>query len=100
MSIESAENAASSQRWRRWWSPQAILLLTFASFYFAIGPGDYFSVDEAGVEESGQAILLRRNLDIPGMSDARIGRQDSSYSVKGPGVALVSLASVCMGLRV
>src|SRR2546427_1241362 len=58
----------------RWWPPQAVLLVTFAALYFAIGPGNFFAVDEVAVEETAQALILRRNLDIPLMTDARQGR--------------------------
>src|SRR5208337_433374 len=66
--------------------PQAVLLVTFASFYFAIGPGNFFAVDE--VME--QALLLRRTIDIPAMVDARWGREHTFYTVKGPGLPLVT----------
>jgi hypothetical protein len=35
--------------------------LTFAAFYFAIGPGNFFSTDEVRVEETAQAVLLTRS---------------------------------------
>jgi len=54
--------------------PQAVLLITFASFYFAIGPGNFFSVDEVMEEETAQALILRHTIDIPAMVDARHGR--------------------------
>ena len=83
----------------RRWPPQAVLLVTFASFYFAIGPGNYFAVDEAMEEETAQALILRRTIDIPAMPDARFGRGQTFYTVKGPGLPLVSLPFVYLGLK-
>jgi hypothetical protein len=79
--------------------PQAVLLITFASFYFAIGPGNFFSVDEVMEEETAQALILRHTIDIPAMVDARHGRGHSFYTVKGPGLPLVSLPFVYLGLK-
>ncbi|MGB8411931.1 MAG: hypothetical protein WCE23_03810, partial [Candidatus Binatus sp.] len=79
--------------------PQAVLLVTFASFYFAIGPGNYFAVDEAMEQETAQALILRRTIDIPVMPDARFGRGQAFYTVKGPGLPLVSLPFVYLGLK-
>jgi hypothetical protein len=76
-----------------------VLLVTFAAFYFAIGPGNYFTVDEASVQESAQALILRRTLDIPIMPDAHPGRADSYYTVKGPAVPMVSIPFVYLGLK-
>ena len=83
----------------RRWPPQAVLLVTFASFYFAIGPGNYFAVDEAMEQETAQALILRRTIDIPVMPDARFGRGQTFYTVKGPGLPLVSLPFVYLGLK-
>jgi long-chain acyl-CoA synthetase len=41
---------------RKWLSPQVVLFITFAAFYFAIGPGNYFAVDEIMEEETAQAL--------------------------------------------
>jgi hypothetical protein len=79
--------------------PQAVLLITFASFYFAVGPGNFFSVDEVMEEETAQALILRHTIDIPVMVDARHGRGHSLYTVKGPGLPLVSLPFVYLGLK-
>jgi Tetratricopeptide repeat len=79
--------------------PQAVLLITFASFYFAIGPGNFFSVDEVMEEETAQALILRHTIDIPAMVDARHGRGHSFYTVKGPGLPLVALPFVYLGLK-
>jgi len=79
--------------------PQAVLLVTFASFYFAIGPGNFFAVDEVMEQETAQALLLRRTIDIPAMVDARWGRERTFYTVKGPGLPLVSLPFVYLGLK-
>jgi len=92
------ENTLSPRRWRQW-SPQVLLLLTFAALYFAMGPGNYFAVDEVTQEETAQALLLRRTLDIPLMRDARIGRGQSYYTVKGPGLPLAALPLVYLGLK-
>ncbi len=76
-----------------------ILLVTFACFYFAIGPGNFFAVDEAMEEETAQALVLRRTIDIPVMVDARFGRGRNWYTVKGPGLPMVSLPFVYLGLK-
>ena len=83
----------------RSWSPQIVLLLTFASFYFAIGPGNFFAVDEVGVEETAQAVILQHTLEIPTMGDARLGRGQSYYTMKGPGLPFASLPFVYAGLK-
>src|SRR5438445_3647503 len=83
----------------RWWPPQAVLLVTFAALYFAIGPGNFFAVDEVAVEETAQALILRRNLDIPLMTDARQGRAQSYYALKGPGLPFAALPFVYLGLK-
>ncbi len=83
----------------RRWPPQAVLLITFAVFYFAIGPGDFFAIDEAMQEETAQALILRHKIDIPGMVDARFGRGRTWYTLKGPGLPLVSLPFVYVGLK-
>jgi hypothetical protein len=83
----------------RRWPPQVILLVTFACFYFAIGPGNFFSVDEVMEEETAQALILRRSIDIPVMVDARFGRGRDWYTVKGPGLPMVSLPFVYLGLK-
>ncbi len=79
--------------------PQVLLLVTFASFYFAIGPGNYFGVDELAEEETAQALILRRTLDIPGMTDARFGRGHSPYAVKSAGLAFTALPFIYAGLK-
>jgi hypothetical protein len=99
MRMNATENKISPEWWRRWWSPQVVLLLTFAAFYFAIGPGSYFAVDEVMEEETAQALILRRTLDIPLMTDARIGRAQSWYTVKGPGLPFAALPFVYLGLK-
>jgi hypothetical protein len=76
-----------------------VLLVTFACFYFAIGPGNFFAVDEIMQEETAQAVILRHSIDIPVMSDARFGRGRNWYTVKGPGLPLVSLPFVYLGLK-
>jgi hypothetical protein len=76
-----------------------LLLVTFACFYFAIGPGNYFAVDEAMEEETAQALILRHSIDIPLMVDARYGLGQNWYTVKGPGLPLVSLPFVYLGLK-
>lgn len=80
-------------------APQAVLLITFAAFYFAIGPGNFFAVDEVMQEETAQALILRHTIDIPAMTDARLGRGQSWYTLKGPGLPLVSLPFVYLGLK-
>jgi hypothetical protein len=55
----------------RRWPPQVVLLITFACFYFAIGPRNFFAVDEVMQEETAQALILRHTIDIPVMVDAR-----------------------------
>lgn len=97
--MSTAENEAPSQRWRRWWSPQAVLLVTFTAFYFAIGPGNFFSVNETAVEETAQALILRRTLDIPALIDSPIGRGSVFYSQAAPGLALTALPFVYVGLK-
>ena len=79
--------------------PQLILLLTFASFYYAIGPGNFFAVDEVMQEETAQALILRHAIDIPVMVDARLGRGWNWYTLKGPGLPMVSLPFVYLGLK-
>ena len=76
-----------------------MLLITFACFYFAIGPGNFFAVDEAMEQETAQALILRRSIDIPVMVDARFGRGRNWYTVKGPGLPMVSLPFVYLGLK-
>ncbi len=83
----------------RRWPPQLILLVTFACFYFAIGPGNFFAVDEVMEEETAQALILRRSIDIPVMVDSRFGRGRNWYTVKGPGLPMVSLPFVYLGLK-
>ena len=83
----------------RRWPPQVVLLITFAVFYFAIGPGDFFAIDEAMQEETAQALILRHKIDIPGMVDARFGSGRTWYTLKGPGLPLVSLPFVYVGLK-
>ena len=85
---------------RRFRVPLPVLLLvTFASFYFAIGPGSFFAVDEVMQEETAQALILRHTIDIPVMVDARLGRGKNWYTLKGPGLPLVSLPFVYLGLK-
>jgi hypothetical protein len=85
---------------RRFRMPLPVLLLvTFASFYFAIGPGNFFAVDEVMQEETAQALILRHTIDIPVMVDARLGRGKNWYTLKGPGLPLVSLPFVYLGLK-
>jgi len=79
--------------------PQVVLLVTFACFYFAIGPGNFFAVDEVMEEETAQALILRHTIDIPVMVDARFGRGGNWYTVKGPGLPMVSLPFVYVGLK-
>jgi len=76
-----------------------ILLLTFAAFYFAIGPGNFFAIDESMQEETAQALILRHTLDIPVMVDARFGRGRTWYTLKGPGLPMVSIPFVYLGLK-
>jgi len=76
-----------------------VLLITFACFYFAIGPGNFFAVDEVMQEETAQALILRHTIDIPVMVDARFGRGRNWYTVKGPGLPMVSLPFVYLGLK-
>lgn len=78
---------------------QLVLLVTFATFYFVIGPGNFFSIDEAMQEETAQALILRHNIDIPVMVDARLGRGWNWYTLKGPGLPMVSLPFVYLGLK-
>jgi hypothetical protein len=79
--------------------PPLVLLLTFAAFYFAIGPGNFFAIDEAMQEETAQALILRHTIDIPVMVDARFGRGRTWYTLKGPGLPMVSLPFVYLGLK-
>ena len=76
-----------------------LLLLTFACFYYAINPGNFFSIDEAMEQETAQALILRRTIDIPVMVDARFGRGKNWYTVKGPGLPMVSLPFVYLGIK-
>ncbi len=75
------------------------MLVTFACFYFAIGPGNFFAVDEVMEQETAQALLLRHSIDIPVMVDARFGRGRNWYTVKGPGLPMVSLPFVYLGIK-
>lgn len=99
LGMSPAEGQVSSVSGRRWWSPQVVLFLTFATFYFAIGPGNFFSTDEIRVEETAQALLLRHTLDIPVVNDSRIGREQSYYTVNGPGFPFAALPYVYLGLK-
>src|SRR5713226_5441721 len=99
MRMSPTEDKISSEWWWRWWSPQVVILLTFASFYFAIGPGNFFAVDEVAEEETAQALILRRTLDIPVMNDASVSRAQIHYTVKGPGLPFVALPFVYLGLK-
>ena len=76
-----------------------MLLITFACFYFAIGPGNFFAVDEVMEQETAQALILRHSIDIPVMVDARFGRGRNWYTVKGPGLPMVSLPFVYLGIK-
>jgi hypothetical protein len=76
-----------------------VLFLTFAALYFAIGPGNFFATDEVTVEETAQALVLRRRLDIPMMMDARPGRGQGLYTAHGPGLSFASLPFVYLGLK-
>jgi hypothetical protein len=85
---------------RRFRIPLPVLLLvTFACFYYAIGPGNFFAVDEVMEEETAQALILRHAVDIPIMVDARYGVGRNWYTVKGPGLPMVSLPFVYLGLK-
>ena len=81
------------------WPLPAVLLITFASFYFAIGPGNFFSTDELMEQQTAQALVLRHTVDIPAQVDARLGREGSFYTVKGPGLPLVSAPFVYLGIK-
>ena len=76
-----------------------MLLITFACFYYAIGPGNFFAVDEVMEQETAQALILRHTVDIPVMVDARFGRGRNWYTVKGPGLPMVSLPFVYLGIK-
>ncbi len=97
--IRRPEDGGAIREPFRCWPPQAVLLVTFACFYFAIGPGNYFGVDEVAVEETAQALLVRRTLDVPAMNDVRVGRGRSLYTVKSAGLAFVALPFVYAGLK-
>ncbi len=99
LGMSPAEGRTSSGGWWRRWPPQLVLFLTFAAFYFAIGPGNFFSTDEVRVEETAQALLLRHTLDIPVMNDSRLGREQSYYTVNGPGFPFAALPFVYLGLK-
>src|SRR2546428_11405692 len=81
------------------WPPQVVLLATFAAFYFAIGPGNYYSVDESAVEQSAQALWRRGTLDIPAAFDVVVGRGQSYYSIKGAGTTFAALPFEYLGLK-
>ena len=81
------------------WPPPAVLLLTFACFYFAIGPGNFFSVDESAPEQTLQALIRRGTLDIPNAMDAVPGRGQSYYSIKGAGATFAALPFEYVGLK-
>ena len=97
--MNAIEPKTRSYRGLRGWPPQVVLLVTFACFYFAIGPGNFFAVDEVMQEETAQALILRHTIDIPLMVDARFGRARNWYTVKGPGLPMVSLPFVYFGLK-
>src|SRR6266446_3878695 len=97
--MNETESKPSADNWRHWWSLQVVLFLTFASFYFAVSPGNFFAVNEAAVEETAQALILRRTLDMPPMTDTPVGRGQSYYTQAGPGLPLVSLPLVYLGLK-
>ncbi len=96
---DAIEAEAGRYRVLRRWPPQVVLLVTFACFYFAIGPGNFFAVDEVMEEETAQALVLRHTFDIPVMVDARYGLGRNWYTVKGPGLPLASLPFVYLGLK-
>ena len=98
-SEDPSEATARRFRMIRRCPPQVVLLITFACFFFAIGPGNFFAVDEVMEEETAQALILRRTVDIPIMVDARYGLGRNWYTVKGPGLPLVSLPFVYLGLK-
>lgn len=97
--MEAGESEKTSRRQWPGWPPQAVLLLTFAALYFAIGPGNFFSTEEVGVEEMSQALVLRHTLDIPLMNDSRLGRAQSYYAYSGPGLSFAGLPFVYLGLK-
>jgi hypothetical protein len=97
--LNAIEGKTRLYRFARRWPPQLVLLITFACFYFAIGPGNFFAVDEVMQEETAQALILRHTIDIPVMVDARFGRGRNWYTVKGPGLPMVSLPFVYLGLK-
>ena len=47
-----------------------VLAIVFASAYFALGPGCFFSVDEVVVEEMARSVYQRGNLEIPAIDTA------------------------------
>jgi hypothetical protein len=96
---EAIESKPRLYRFARRWPPQLVLLITFACFYFAIGPGNFFAVDEVMEQETAQALILRHTIDIPIMVDARYGRGRNWYTVKGPGLPMVSLPFVYFGIK-
>jgi hypothetical protein len=76
------------------------LALTFVGFYAAVGPGNFFSIDEVDIQETAQALVQRGTLDIPAASMTRRGRGNAHYDVhRGPALAFVAMPAVALGNR-
>src|SRR5437867_6174172 len=75
-----------------------LLALAFATLYFAIGPGRFFSVDEVVVEATARAVYSRHNLEIPAMNTAVPGREGGYYAGhRGPALGYAAMPLVVMG---
>ena len=79
-------------------STPALLTVAFAAFYFAIGPGCFFSVDEVVVEAMARAVYSRNNLEVPAMNTATLGREGGYYvGHRGPALSYVAMPFVAIG---
>ena len=104
MSMASAIRALRRRRRRspaRVLRPSAVapvLALVFAAGYVALGPGNFFSVDEVVVQETAQAVIRRGTLDVPAMNTAIPGVNGGYYAHRGPALSYVALPLVRIGI--
>src|SRR5437660_1750752 len=74
-----------------------VLAIVFASAYFALGPGCFFSVDEVVVEEMARAVYQRGNLEIPATDTAIQGEGGAHYAHRGPARGYIAVPLVAIG---
>jgi tetratricopeptide (TPR) repeat protein len=78
-------------------SVPVVLAIAFAVVYAALGPGNFFSVDEVLVQEMAQAVYQRGTLEVPAMNTAIRGSEDAYYAHRGPALAYIALPLVALG---